>query len=107
MSALFSDWRKAALGALALLLFTLMFTDRGGLGETAVNNVQELAARDRALHPQPARPAANAWFAADESQYEVFAAPSASRRAALPAFDGGSRPAPTGPDFPAGLRPPA
>lgn len=107
MAALFSDWRKAALCALALLVFTVMFTNQGGIGETAVTNAQELAARDRALHPRPAAPAPKAWFAQDESQYEVDAAPPPPRAAQGPALDGASRPGPTGPDFPADLRPPA
>ncbi|HET9627952.1 MAG TPA: hypothetical protein VFP14_00540 [Novosphingobium sp.] len=109
MSILWTDWRKTALGALALALFAVMFTHQGGVAETAVTSAEDIAGRKQEAI-QAGAEAHKAWFAADEASYEVEAAPPVPRATApepLTASPEAVRnPEPSGPDFPAGLAPP-
>ncbi|MFC3172972.1 hypothetical protein ACFOD9_01770 [Novosphingobium bradum] len=109
MAHVLTDWRKTALGAGGLAVLAIMFTHEGGVAETAVTGAEELASRNQAQIRAGAE-THKAWFAADESTYEVHAV-APPPRAALPGPDPAEigvapRREPVGPDFPAGLAPP-
>jgi len=110
MSALWTDWRKTALGAGALAVLAIMFTHEGGVADDAVNGAQELAGRKQEQIAQGASEH-RAWFAADEADYEVHAVEPAPRAPTGPApppqLNQVRNAEPTGPDFPPGLQPPA
>ena len=110
MSSLWTDWRKTALGALALALVAVLFTHEGGVAETAVTNAEDLAGRKQEQIAAGAE-AHKAWFAADEADYQVDAVAPPPRQAAAPVSDLSAtrvtNPEPVGADFPAGLKPPA
>ena len=112
MQALWNDWRKTALGACGLALLAVMFTHEGGVAETAVSSAEEMAGRKQD-EINAGGEAHKAWFAADESDYEVTPVappPQQQRPEAAPTELSATvvqRPEPVGPDFPAGLKPPA
>ena len=103
MQALWTDWRKTALGAVALALLAVMFTHEGGVAETAVTNAEDLAGRKQE-QIQAGAEAHKAWFAADEADYEVHAVPPPPQEGGAlppsPLAEAPHRPPPTGPDFP-------
>lgn len=110
MQALWNDWRKTALGACGLALLAVMFTHEGGVAETAVTNAQELAGRKQDEIKAGAE-AHKAWFAADESDYEVtpVAPPPQQQAEAPPPLSSEvvrQRPGPAGADFPGGMKTP-
>ena len=112
MEALWTDWRKTALGACALGLLVIMFTHEGGVADSAVTGAQDLAA-SRQEEIRAGAEEHKAWFAADESTYEVNAAPPPPPRAAdlaaapVPASPETMHHAePKGEDFPVGLKRP-
>lgn len=105
MEGLWNDWRKTALGAVGLALLAVMFTHEGGVAETAVSDAEEIAGRKQE-QIQAGAEAHKAWFAADESSYEVEAVPPPQPEQGVPAPplapEAPQRPPPTGPDFPTG-----
>jgi hypothetical protein len=109
MQSLWTDWRKTALGASALAVLAILFTHEGGAADSAVSGAEELAARKQDAIRAGAEQH-KAWFAADESTYEVHAVappPRAESPQPLAAEPQAVHHAePVGPDFPAGLKPP-
>jgi len=105
MTGLFSDMRRTAIGAGALLLLALFFAEPGGVGGSAVGHDEDVA-----RGAKPDRPANSAWFnAANEEPSPDPApppAPSGPGRQDGPAPGVIVPPEPTGPDFPPGLRAP-
>jgi hypothetical protein len=81
MDFLWTDWRKTALGALALALAAVLFTHEGGVAETAVSGAEDLAGRKQAEIIAGAE-AHKAWFAMDENSIRLN--PSLRRRALPP-----------------------
>ena len=111
MAHFLTDWRKTALGAGGLAVLAVMFAHEGGVAETAVSGAEELAARNQDQIRAGAETHKTAWFAADESSYEVDAVAPPPRAAPPPPSPPGAhevrRPEPAGPDFPRGVQPPA
>ena len=108
MAHVLTDWRKTALGACGLALLALMFTHQGGVAESAVDQAKDIAVRKQdAIAAGAEEHKAKAWFAADESTYEVHAVapPPVARPEALPqtpSLDAVHPPPPRGDDFPPG-----
>jgi len=108
MAHLLTDWRKTALGAGGLAVLAILFTHEGGVAETAVDQARDVAvAKQDEIRSAAEQHKATAWFAADESDYEVHAVapPPAVRPEALastPDLNAVHAPAPQGADFPPG-----
>ena len=110
MDFLWTDWRKTALGALALALAAVLFTHEGGVAETAVTGAEDLAGRKQAEIIAGAE-AHKTWFAMDENSYPVEPVAPPPRAAAttqpLPLTQNVVRnQEPVGRDFPPELKPP-
>jgi len=106
MESFLSDWRKTALGAGALLIFAVLFGGSGGIGETAMIRAQDLANRKQDAIREGAEAHRSAWFAPDESSYEVRAEAPPPRAEPPPLPQDLVRlPDPVGADFPQGRRP--
>ena len=107
MAGLFSDARKTALGACALLVLAVLFADPSGVGGSAVSAQGSGAARPVPA-PTPASapaPSPAKWFAAGEAEPDpVFAAPGHAGPPLPPPLQPGEvrPPPPVGPDFPPG-----
>jgi len=103
MDFLWTDWRKTALGALALALAAVLFTHEGGVAETAVTGAEDLAGRKQAEIIAGAE-AHKTWFAMDENSYPVEPVAPRPRAVTPPPPPPGPNvvrpPSPAGPDFP-------
>jgi hypothetical protein len=109
MAGLFSDMRKTAIGAVALLVIAVLFAEPGGLGGHVVEHEEQPHVDQAAAlqpPPAPARAPSRAWFSDGEPEPQITPAP--VNNSPPPSAAGPAEPAPmpVGPDFPPGLAPP-